>query len=358
MTKIIPAIMSGGAGTRLWPVSTQASPKQFHRLAGPDTMIQATAARFTAPACGLGFAAPLVICGAGHRDLVHDQLAAAGISAAGVILEPMGRGTAATALLAAEAAAAIDPEALVLLLPADHVIEDTPAFHAALAAAAPAARERIVTFGIEPTGPETGYGYIEMGAGLAGPVRAITRFREKPDRATAGRMLAAGGHVWNAGIFLFAPATVRAEFALAPQIRDGVLAALAAARHDGTDIWLPADAFAAVPAQAFDVAIMERTAQSAVLPCAFGWADVGSWSELWRLSAGEDPAAMVLRGQAVAEASSGCLVIGDGVPVAVHGVEDLIVVATPHGVLVLPKGEAQRTKDLLAALKASGFVQD
>lgn len=358
MTKIIPAIMSGGAGTRLWPVSTQARPKQFHRLAGPDTMIQATAARFAAPACGLTFSAPLVICGAGHRDLVHTQLAAAGIEPAGVILEPMGRGTAATALLAAEAAAAIDPEALVLLLPADHVIEDTAAFHAALAAAASVARERIVTFGIEPTGPETGYGYIEMGAVLSGSVRSIARFREKPDRATAEGMLAAGGHVWNAGIFLFAPETVRAEFALASQIRDSVLPALAAARRDGPDCWLPADAFAAVPSQAFDIAIMEQTTRSAVLPCAFGWADVGSWSELWRLSAGEDPDAMVLRGQAVAEGSSGCLVIGDGVPVAVHGLHDLIVVATREGVLVLPKGEAQRTKDLLASLKRSGFVQD
>lgn len=358
MITIVPAIMSGGAGTRLWPVSTQASPKQFHRLAGPDTMIQATAGRFAASACGLRFTEPLVICGAGHRDLVHDQLAEAGITPAGVILEPMGRGTAATALLAAEAAGAIDPQALVLLLPADHVIEDTAAFHAALAAAAPVARERIVTFGIEPTGPETGYGYIEMGPVLAGPVRAIARFREKPDRASAEGMLAAGGHVWNAGIFLFAPATVRAEFGLAPDIRDTVLRALASARRDGKDTWLPAEAFGAVPAQAFDVAIMERTAQSAVLPCAFGWADVGSWSELWRLSAGDGTDAMVLRGQAVAEASSGCLVIGDGVPVAVHGLSDLIVVATPQGVLVLPKGEAQRTKDLLAALKASGFVQD
>jgi mannose-1-phosphate guanylyltransferase/mannose-6-phosphate isomerase len=356
MTLIIPAILSGGAGTRLWPLSTERKPKQFHALGGLETLIQATAARFLDAPDGVSFLPPIVIANAAHDDEILAQLASIGVTPSALILEPFGRNTAAAALMAAEAATEIDPEALVLLLPADHRIADPAGFRAAVARAAPLAHDRIVTFGIDPTGPETGYGYIQRGAALPGGAFEIERFREKPVRSVAEELWRDGRHSWNAGIFFYAPALVRTEFALAPDIRDAALAAWAGAARTQTGacttIGLAPDAFAQVPSEPFDVAIMEKTTRAAVAPCDIGWADLGAWDEVWRL-ADKDAYGNFASGSVALKDARDSLVIGDGVKVAVSGIEDLIVVATADGVVVLPKSRAQDVKALLADLRKS-----
>ncbi len=355
--KVIPIIMSGGSGTRLWPLSTAAQPKQFHALAGlKDTMIEATARRFAGDSPGLSFLAPVVIGNAAHADLIAEQLAQVSPAQA-VLLEPVGRNTAATGLLAALIAKQIDPEALVFLAPADHVVADVEAFRAVLAKAAPLARDRIVTLGITPTGPETGYGYIQMGVALGEGVYEINRFKEKPRLQEALAMMADGQHVWNAGMFFFAPDLVIAEFARTPGVRDPVTRAFTQARKDGVFIHLDADAFASADALPFDIAVMEKTKRGAVAPCDIGWADVGSWSEVWRLSPKEQ-AGNAVSGAAAIEDCEDCLVMADGVRVAVAGLRDVVVVATPEGVLVTTKAHAQKVKDLVNALASQGGARD
>lgn len=345
--RILPVIMSGGAGTRLWPLSTEAEPKQFHAFGGGDSLFAATVRRVSGDHGGLSFAPPLIAAGTGHVDLVKGHLAAAGVAASAIVLEPAPRNTAAVAAMAAILAREIAPGALVLLLPADHVITDRDAFLATVGAAAPTARDRIVTFGIHPDRPETGYGYIKAGPELAPGVYAIGNFREKPNQQTAAAFLADGGYAWNAGMFLFDPDVMLEEFAAAPAIRDGAIQALAkATRRDGA-IYPDATAFAAIPAAPLDTAVMEKTQRAAVAPCAIGWADVGSWSEIWRL-AEKDAAGNVLHGGATVLDGANNLVRGDGVKVCVAGVSDLIVIATRDGVIVLPRERAQDVKALKA----------
>jgi mannose-1-phosphate guanylyltransferase / mannose-6-phosphate isomerase len=347
--KVIPIIMSGGSGTRLWPLSTADKPKQFHALAGlTETMIAATAQRFTGCEGGLSFLPPVVIGNAAHGDLIARQLADV-VPAQAIVLEPMGRNTAATGLLAALIAQQIDPEALVFLAPADHVVNNVGAFRAALAKAAPFARERIVTLGITPTGPETGYGYIHIGDAIGDGVHDIIRFKEKPLMDQAKAMIAEGGHAWNAGMFFFAPDLVIEEFAALPGIAEPVHQALAQGRRDGVFVHLDAQAFGRAKEAPFDIAVMEKTKRGAVAPCSIGWADVGSWPEVWRLGAhGEN--GNVTQGETALEDCHNCLVIAQGVPVAVAGLSDVVVVATPDGVLVTSKAQAQGVKDLVKAL--------
>jgi mannose-1-phosphate guanylyltransferase/mannose-6-phosphate isomerase len=343
--RILPAIMSGGAGTRLWPLSTEAEPKQFHAFGGGLSLFAETVRRVSGDAGGLSFAAPLVAANAAHLALVKRHLAAAGAEPSAIVLEPVGRNTAAVGAIAAALGHELEPGALVLLLPADHVIADRAAFLMAIARAAPIARDRIVTFGITPDRPETGYGYIKAGAELAPGVFAIESFREKPDVEAAAALLAEGGYAWNAGMFLFDPHVLLEEFAHAPKIRDGALQALAqAVRRDGV-IYPDAAAFAAIPAAPLDTALMEKTRRAAVAPCAIGWADVGSWSEIWRL-AEKDAAGNALQGGAAVLDGANNLVRGDGVKVCVAGVRDLIVIATADGVIVLPRARAQDVKAL------------
>lgn len=343
--RILPVIMSGGAGTRLWPVSTETEPKQFHAFGGGDSLFTATIRRVSGTHGALSFAPPVIAAGAGHLDLVKAHLAAAGAAASAIVLEPEPKNTAAVGAMAAILAREIAPGALVLLLPADHVIADAPAFLAAIARAAPVARERIVTFGITPDRPETGYGYIKAGTELATEVFAIDSFREKPNQQTASAFLAEGGYAWNAGMFLFDPDAMLEEFAAAPAIRDGALQALAhAARRDGA-IYPDATAFAAIPSVPLDIAVMEKTRRAAVAPCAIGWADVGSWSEIWRL-AEKDAAGNALQGGAAVLDGANNYVRGDGLKVCVAGVSDLIVIATADGVIVAPRARAQDVKAL------------
>lgn len=347
--RIIPAIMSGGAGARLWPVSTEARPKQFHALSGgADSLFTETARRLGGDTALLSFAPPLVLCNARHTPLVREHLARANVAPAAIVLEPAPRNTAAVGAVAAAVAAEFDPDALVLLMPADHVIVDAAAFRAAIERAAPFARERIVTFGITPDRPATGYGYIKRGAELGDSVFAIASFREKPNTETASAYLAEGGYSWNAGIFLFHPQVLLEEFAASANIRDAALAALKAACREGDEIHLDAELFARVPAQPLDIAVMERTSRAAVAPCEIGWADIGAWDEIWRI-AEKDAANNALHGQALALDGAGNLLRGDGIKVCAAGVSGLIIVATPEAVIILPRERAQDVKQLREA---------
>jgi len=342
--------MSGGSGTRLWPLSTEERPKQFHALASELTMIQDTALRFGAHE-QIDFLPPLIICNLRHGALVRQQLQALEVEPAAIILEPFGRNTASVATIAANWAAEHAPGALVLLLPADHVVLDGDGFRDAIQHAIAAAEDHIVTFGIDPTGPETGYGYIQSGEALYDGAFSVARFVEKPSRAVAEAYLKDGGYSWNAGIFLYRPDTFQAEARrLCPKVVDAALAALHAAAHDGPFITLDEETFAACPSEPIDTAVMEKTDKAAVVPCSVGWADVGSWSELWRqgpLDADEN----LLRGDVLLLETTSSLVWSDGPSVSVIGLSDLIIIATPDHVLVLPKDRAQDVKKIVDGQK-------
>lgn len=347
--KILPVIMSGGSGTRLWPLSTPSAPKQFHALATSKTMIQETALRLS----GDGFLSPVAICGGGHCELVTSQLAQIDRAPQAVILEPMARNTAAVAAVAALSGLAADPDALVLLVPADHVITKPGEFHDAIHHAAETAKTRIVTFGIRPTHAETGFGYIERGAAISDGIFEISRFLEKPNLATATQYVEGGQHDWNAGIFLFSPQVMIEELEkYAPEVMAHSRKAFEGARRDGVIVHLDSTAFQAVPSISVDYAIMEKTKRSAVLPCDIGWADVGGFAELWRLG-DKDAAGNHAKGTSILIDSENCLVHNhDGPPVAIVGMKDVMVISTPSGILVCPIDRAQDVKKAAEAAKA------
>lgn len=346
---IVPVILSGGSGTRLWPMSRPEMPKQMLALTADETMLQLTAGRAT----GERFAAPIVVANAQHADLVEQQLHDAGADAQAIILEPMGRNTApaiALAALAAQDAQAAD--APLLVMPSDHVIADLDAFHAAIHAALPLVEQGwLVTFGIEPDAPETGYGYIKIGETLADGVHRVARFIEKPPQDVAQAMLDAGGHAWNGGIFLFRADSFLEALAMhAPDMLAATRAAMRAARRDGVRIHPDADAFAASPDDSIDYAVMEKADRVAVVPVAMGWSDVGSWDALHAISE-TDANGNVHRGNVLAIDTKDCLARTDGVRIAMVGVSDLIVVASGYDVLILPRGRSQEVKKLIAAMK-------
>jgi len=349
--KIIPAIMSGGAGTRLWPLSTSSAPKQFHALATEKTMIQETAVRLS----GAPFAPSIIICGRGHFEIADAQLAALDLRPQAIVLEPMARNTAAVAAVAALAGQHSDPDALVLMVPADHVITKPEVFREVILAAAETARERIVTFGIRPTHPETGFGYIEHGAELTPGIFEIKRFLEKPDLETATEYVRGGHHDWNAGIFLFSPKVMLEELNLyAPEVAAAAADAWQKAGRDGVTVNLDADSFIQAPSISIDYAVMEKTHRSAVIPCEIGWADVGGFAELWRLGA-KDEAGNHARGKTILIDAKNCLIQNHGGPtVAVIGLDDVMVISTPSGVLVCPLDRAQDVKKAAEAAKALG----
>ncbi len=339
---IQPVIMSGGAGTRLWPMSRQQRPKQFLPLTGDRSLFQETALRFSAA----GFLAPLVVGGAAHQALIEAQLAAIGIEPEAILLEPMARNTAAVAAVASAWGQRAVDDRLLLLTPADHHVADAGAFRRGVRqGAAAAAKGAIVTFGVKPTEPHTGFGYIETGAAIADGVFEVSAFREKPDRATAERYVAGGRHFWNAGVFLFAPSAMDGELnAHAPEIRTAAARALAAASSSGSALALDAAAFAACPSDSIDYAVMEKTGRAAVVaPLDAGWSDIGSWTALEGLPSDARIAAI----------DCGANVIRtDGPYVAALGVDDLIIVATGDAVLVAPKSRAQDVKKIIDDLKA------
>jgi mannose-1-phosphate guanylyltransferase/mannose-1-phosphate guanylyltransferase/mannose-6-phosphate isomerase len=344
---IIPVILSGGAGTRLWPLSRAARPKQLLPLTGERTMLQLTAERTTGE-----FAPPFVIANAAHAHEIERQLAEIGVAPAALVLEPAARNTAPAIALAAALA---PPEALLLVMPSDHLIRDRDAFLAAVRTAEPAARDGwLVTFGITPDRPETGYGYIRAGEAIAPGVLRAERFLEKPDAATAAALVADGQHSWNAGIFLFrADALLAALGDHAPDVLRAVELAIAARGGEGAHVLPGADAFAEAPSISIDYAVMERADRVALVPVSMGWSDIGSWDALHEVG-DKDEAANQLAGDAIAIDSANCLIRTDGPAVITVGVQDLIVIATSEAVLVVPRGESQRVKEAVEALKARG----
>lgn len=351
MAKSIPVILSGGTGTRLWPLSRTAQPKQLQRLSSDLTMIQETVRRLP------NAHAPILICNEAHRFVVAEQMREIGVKPAAIALEPEGRNTAPAAILGALLARAIDPDAIMLLLPSDHVIADVAAFHAAAEIAAAAAlKGNLVTFGIKPSEPNTGYGYIKRGVQLPGVGGAykVDCFVEKPDRATAERYLAEGGYSWNSGMFVFRAQTLLDEAVkIDPALIPPVEAALSAASRDADFIRLDQTTFAKAKNVSIDVAIMEQTGRAAVVPADIGWSDIGSWHALWELGV-RDAHGNVTRGDVLLHGSSGSLARSEGPLVALVGVRDIVVVATEDAVLVAARDQSQDVKAIVDRLKREG----
>ncbi len=358
---LVPVILCGGTGTRLWPLSRASYPKQYWPLAGAaeETLLQQTHQRLH----GLShLAPPLLLCNEDHRFIVAEQMRQIGVEPAAILLEPMGRNTAPAVAVAALHATARGEDPLLLVLAADHVIRDAARFRTVVEAGmAAAAAGRLVAFGIVPTSAETGYGYIEASDPLpvdgesapAAPV-PIVRFVEKPDRATAETFLASGRFTWNSGMFLFRASAILAELErLAPEV---VSACRAALEHESADLEflrLEREAFANCPSVAIDVAVMEKTDRGAVLPLAAGWSDVGSWSALWE-TADRDSHGNVLRGRVISEDARNCYLRSEHRLVVGLGVEDLVVVETDDVVLVAHRHRAQDVKAIVGRLERAG----
>ena len=349
MTTIVPVIMSGGSGTRLWPLSTSRRPKQFHALTSDQTLLQETLSRVRQ---GFdGFAAPVLVCNRKHEQMVREQADQAGVAERLTVIEPEGRSTAPVAALAALLAQQLDPSALVLLLSSDHLVRDPKAFRAAVTTAAPAATDHIVAFGSAAREPTSNYGYIQRGEELGPGVFRVARFTEKPPADVATAYVDSGDYDWNTGIFLFAPGVLLAELeALRPNILQAVRRSVETAQRDGSILRLGPE-FLGCPAESLDYAVMEKTARAAVCPVEFGWTDVGGWNELVRLGQ-PDSGGNVLHGPAIATDCADSLVWAEDRPVAVLGVQDLLVVSTDDGVLVIPRARAHEMPRLIEQLKA------
>ena len=344
---IIPILLAGGAGTRLWPVSRDALPKQFLPLVGERSTYQETLARVRDPM----FGAPIVITGPNFHFFAKRQAEDIGVDAT-VVIEPLRRDSAPAIAAATAVARKRDPEAVVLALAADHIILDAPQFRATcLAGRAGADAGRIVTFGIKPSEPKTSFGYILPGKAIAGAVRAVERFVEKPDAATAARYVN-DGYLWNSGNFLFRADVLLAELArLEPEMAEAVVASVDKATTDLGFLRLDPEAFARAPQKSIDYAVMEKTDRAAVVEGAFRWSDIGSWEALFDIAA-KDADGNVLQGPAVTMDAHGCVVHSDGRLAAVVGVDDLVVVSTSDAVMVVPRARSQEVKELVAKLKS------
>ena len=345
---IYPVILSGGSGTRLWPMSRAALPKQLLALNGARTMIQDTVLRAQFP----GAAAPLLLCSEGHRFLVAEQMQTIGVTPGGIVLEPVGRNTAPAAAIAALLTAQKDPKGIVLLLASDSVVTDEPAFHAAVARAAGAAAQgSIVTFGMAPDAPETGYGYIQRGEQIADGVFKVRRFAEKPDKATAEIYVTSKEYYWNGGMFMFRADVMLDELQRhEPGVLDACRAALSEAKRDLDFIRLDEAAFARAKNISIDYAVMERTGKAAVVPCDIGWSDVGAWSALWSLQK-RDGNGNVIQGDVLIHDSHDSFIRNEKGLTALVGVKDLVVVVTDDAVLVADKHRAQDVKAIVDQLK-------
>ena len=349
MNRIVPVILSGGAGTRLWPMSTPKMPKQFLPLIGDHSLFYETLARV----CDrTRFTAPMIVCGAGHVEHVRSDLVRAGIDDATIIVEPAPRNTAPAIALAACAAPTAD--ALLLVMPSDHVMTKCRAFYDAVDAAKPvAANGALVTFGITPTHAETGYGYVRRGEPLSGHdgVNRVAQFVEKPILADAEAMIAAGGHYWNAGIFMMRADRFLEELATqAPDMAMACRLATGNGRRDAALCYPDSAAFAACPSNSIDYAVMEKAGDVVVVPVNPGWSDVGSWNALQDIAAQDDDGNSI-SGNVVAVDVHRSLIRADaGTRVALLGVSDLIVVAHGDTILILPRDRAQEVKTLIDRL--------
>lgn len=346
---IVPVILSGGSGTRLWPVSRPERPKQLLALTADETMLQLTVCR-TDGCIAATIGSPILVANAAHANIIEEQLATTGIRDHLVLLEPFGRNTApAIALAALEA----KPDDALLVMPSDHTIADLPAFHEAIARALPLVAEGwLITFGITPDAPETGYGYIQMGDTCADGVHQVARFVEKPDAERAAAMLAQGDHAWNAGIFLFrADAYLAALGRHQPEMLTAVTAALKGATRNGRHVTPDPQAFILCPSESVDYAIMEHETCVACVPVNMGWSDVGSWDSLHAVSA-KDESGNVSRGITLPLGASNCLIHTDGPRVTLVDVDDLIVVVSQGEVMIMRRGESQKVRQVTEAIKA------
>ncbi|MGF1630409.1 MAG: mannose-1-phosphate guanylyltransferase/mannose-6-phosphate isomerase [Kiloniellaceae bacterium] len=339
--QVHPVILAGGSGVRLWPLSRPWHPKPFARLAGEKTLLQATLDRLIDPQ---RFAAPVVVCNRTHRFLVAEQLHQMGLEPQRIVLEPVPRNTAPAACTAALLLAERNPEALLMLAPSDHFVQDEAGLHAAIERAAEAAAKGwIVTFGARPERPETGYGYIRQGESLgerSGCFR-IASFVEKPDLATAQGYLASGLYAWNSGMFLASAARLLEEMErYEPAILHACRRALQRATPDEDFLRLEPTAFQEQPSLAFDKAVMERTDRGAVVPIDIGWSDVGSWDALYQVAT-KDEDGNVLTGNVMAVDSRNTYLHSEAIPIAALGVDGLAVVSTADALLVCPRNRSQ-----------------
>lgn len=348
-TLVTPVILSGGSGTRLWPLSTHDKPKQFLSLLGPLSMFQLTLQRCADKQV---YRNPIVVGSASHITVMQEQMKEVGAAPDNIILEPCARNTAPAIALAALAAE--HPTDLLLVMPSDHVIKNISAFQKAVQESISVAQSRwLVTFGIQPNGPETGYGYIQQGEEIVGSTGSLSarRFVEKPNREKAEQMLADGGYYWNAGIFLFrADAYLSAMEKHSPEMLDACKSAMADKRTENGICYPASAAFASAPSDSIDYAIMEKAEKIAVTPVNPGWSDVGSWDSLFDIC-DKDPNSNVIFGKAETIGSSNNLIHSHDLEVAVLGVEDLIIVTHGNKVIVLPRGKSQDVKKMAQRLE-------
>ena len=342
--KICPVILSGGSGTRLWPLSREHYPKQLLALFGEQSLLQQTASRLN----GLNQAvSPLLVCNEEHRFLIAEQLHAIDISPENIILEPVGRNTAPALTLAALYLDRGHEECIMLVMPADHVITKNAAFHEAVkAGAALANKDQIITFGIKPTTPETGYGYIRKGEG-----NDVAAFVEKPDLETAKRYLASQEYFWNSGMFMMKPSVWLEEIKrYQPDIFQACEQAFNNAVSDGDFLRVDKSQFSSCPSNSIDYAVMEKTEHAAILPMDIGWSDIGAWSSLWEISK-QDSCGNVIQGDVYTHETKNTLLVSRHRFLAGVGLEDIIIVETADAVLVMHKDHAQNVKEIVARLK-------
>ena len=347
---LLPVIMAGGSGTRLWPLSRTLYPKQFLSLTGEHTMLQDTVARLQ----GLEHQSPVVICNEEHRFIVAEQLRQRRFEHSGIILEPVGRNTAPAIALAALHATAQSDDPLLLVLAADHVIQDQPSFIQAVQQAIPQATTgKLVTFGIVPQAPETGYGYIRQGKAVSEDAFQVAAFVEKPDLATAETYLASKEYYWNSGMFLFRASRYLAELELhRPDILAACRQAMQGVHTDLDFLRLNEEAFCACPDDSVDYAVMEKTCDAVVVPMDAQWSDVGSWSALWEVN-DKDEAGNAIRGDVLTTQTRNSYIYAQHKLVSTVGVDDLVIVETKDAVLVANKNNVQDVKSIVSQLKAA-----
>lgn len=352
-SRVVPVILSGGTGSRLWPMSRVSYPKQLLSLLGHQSMVQQTVLRSTQVGCGI----PLIVCNDEHRFLIAEQVREVLPQKARIILEPVGRNSAPAIAVAALDIAQKDPHAVLWVMPADANITHTDALREGLDKAVQAAQQGyIATFGIKPDHPETGYGYIEQAKPLAAVSGAfeVKAFREKPDKQTAEKFIEEGGYFWNSGMFVFRADVLLSEMQKhAPEVMQYAQEAFEKRKTDLDFVRLDPAAFERVPDISIDYAVAEKTELAVVVPADFGWSDVGSWDALWELS-DKDNAGNALIGDVLAQDAHGCYVRSEGPLTAVTGLDDAIVVATPDAVLVTHKSHAQDVKKIVDRLKKEG----
>lgn len=357
MGELYPVVLSGGSGTRLWPLSRAMYPKQFIRFNGRETsLLNATLQRLRPDA---GFRPPTILCNADHRFLVKESLDACGTTPRAIILEPLARNTAAAIAVGALSVVRDDPDGVLVVMPSDHLIADETGFLDAVRLAGEvAAGGRLVMFGIEPSSPHTGYGYIRRGKALEdldGRAFRVESFAEKPDAATAQLYVDDGHYFWNSGIFVLHARTFIDELKRhAPEILEHAELALDRAVTDIGFLRLDADAFAQCPSISVDYAVMEKTGSAAMVPVDVGWNDVGSWSSLWDIAPRDGQGNYVSRGEAVLEDAAGCYVHSEKALVSALGVENLVIVDTPDALLVADRSRAQDVSNIVSRLKLAG----